>query len=85
MVRWIQARAAVERCKEELVILPLEMERCVLGYGHRARLWQNRSEIPGLSLGHRCYALRKADVWGNLVAKAEHCFEKVLGPGVLFV
>lgn len=83
MLRWIQAKCAVERCKEELVIVPVEMERFILGCGHRARLWTIRANKPCLSAGHRAYALRKADVWQKLADKAERAFTAVLGRRVL--
>lgn len=71
----------MERCKEELVIVPVEMERCVLGYGHQAKLWTIRADKPRLSAGHRAFALRKADMWRKLAERAERAFTAVLGPG----
>ena len=82
MVRWIQAKCAVVRCQEELVILPLEMERCILGYRHQAKLWRGRAQ--SFSPGHRCYALRKASVWLAMAERADRCFRAVLGPDILF-
>ena len=85
MLRWIQAKCAVERCREELVILVVEMERCVLGYRHQAGIWHTRAAQPRLSAGHYTYALRKADMWTHLADKAERTFVGVLGPGRLFL
>ena len=84
-IRWINARAGVDRCDEELAVLRVEMALIYCGYGKLARDWTERAERMRAVGGHETHvwtALENEEVWKEYAERARHTFNDLV-PGVI--
>lgn len=81
-IRWINAKCALTRCSEELIILRFEMQMCYLGYTSRANAWGKRKAKMSSSRAHKFLAQEYASHWNDLAAYAKErfnlCYDDVI-------
>jgi hypothetical protein len=77
-IRWINAKAALDRAKEELIILKAEMVMCYLGYQSNSREWNCRGQTMAHSPGHVAIAAQKAAMWDGFAKRAKTVFNEVV-------
>ena len=81
-VRWINAKCALEQCREELIILRFEMQMCYLSYRSRAKEWMRRRTAMKGHRAHEFMAVEYAGSWSDMAAYAQqrfnHCIKDVI-------
>ncbi|VDC06701.1 unnamed protein product [Peniophora sp. CBMAI 1063] len=83
-MRWINARAGVDRSDEEIGVLHAEMGMVHMGYGHMAEEWGERALLMD-ELGHDTHAAtawEREDIWLEFAARAKEQFNLIV-PGVI--
>ena len=81
-LRWIAARAGVDRSDEEIAVLHAEMRMIYKGYLHMAGKWAQRAETMA-RLGHSAHvqtAREKEEIWLEFAQRAKTDFNAV-SPG----
>lgn len=77
-VHWLRSKASRDRWKEELDLLPHEMEWVIYFFRHKSAEWKElglSAKIPGKV----CYAARQAAMWAEFDARATATFQQVVG------
>jgi len=91
-LEWVHATAAVERWKEEVILLREESRRLVASFTEEQRLWlEKQDSIAHLSYddrvvrGYKANAQKQAAVQGRLAVKAQGQFALVNAQPSAFV
>ena len=83
-MRWINARAGLDRSDEEISILHAEMGMIYSGYHHMAKEWRDRAEKMS-ELGyetHAASAWTRDEIWLEFAERAGSEFNSV-APGII--
>ena len=81
-MRWINARAGLDRAEEELMELVAEMGMIHKGYKRMARKWEKKARKMAGHPAHVAMAREKEDIWLEFAARAKEQFS-VTVPGVV--
>lgn len=84
-VRWINARAGLDRANEEIRVLRAEMRMIHKGYGSMANDWAKRAQLMEDVEGgeaHVMTAWAKEEVWREHSQRAKQEFNRIL-PGII--
>ncbi len=71
---FLRAYARVLRVEEELVHVPLEMQRTLASYKTHREGWKTRGRDTSLGAGGEAWAARQAAFWHSLHGHAEAVF-----------
>ena len=80
-VRWINARAGVDRSNEELAFLRVEMGLVYRGYLALAKTWAKRAELMETFEDHEAHAFlawEREEMWTEYALRAEHEFNALV-------
>lgn len=84
-IRWINARAGVDRCDEEMAILRVEMGLIYRGYRNLSNVWAARADLMdnlGDKEAHAALAREQEEIWEEYAKRARHEFNALV-PNVL--
>ena len=84
-MRWINARASLDRSEEELAILAVEMGTVHRSYRGLAKVWEERAlrmEKLETKPVHAILAWEKEEIWSEYANRARHEFNALI-PGVI--
>jgi len=77
-VHWLRAKAKFDRAREQVTLLPYEMDWTILYFRTQVTRWSSRREKVGDDrLGHICYADRQIAMWRSFEEQATFDFSKL--------
>jgi hypothetical protein len=76
-INWLRARAKMSRWKEEIVLIPQEMQWTVRFFEFKCREWEEHRK-SSVSAGQRSYAARQRAMWMYLHSHATSSFRSCL-------
>ncbi|KAI0705703.1 hypothetical protein C8Q76DRAFT_599067, partial [Earliella scabrosa] len=75
-VVWLRALARMKRWEEEIILVPLEMDRTCEWFLHLRQAWRHRRELDR-GPGYNAYAHRRMALWQGMHDHAKEVFETV--------
>jgi hypothetical protein len=72
-INWLRARVKKMRWDEEALLIKMEMDWTLTFFRHSTERWTQLASSA--SLGARCYAERKSDMYSGFASHAANLFE----------